>query len=108
MDSGPHDYSFSDFLELPSGLSAWTRIGVAGVMLESYQGGGASFAPVEFIQSLREWCDSHQIQLIFDEVQAGFGRTGRYFAFEHYGVAARSDLLRERHVGIIADFGGDR
>jgi 4-aminobutyrate aminotransferase-like enzyme len=55
-------------------------------MLETYQGGGASFAPVEFIQSLREWCDSHQIQLIFDEVQAGFGRTGRYFAFEHYGV----------------------
>jgi 4-aminobutyrate aminotransferase / (S)-3-amino-2-methylpropionate transaminase / 5-aminovalerate transaminase len=80
----PH-YSFSDFLgSLHSfGLDPHR---VAGVMLETYQGGGASFAPVKFIQSLREWCDAHQIQLIFDEVQAGFGRTGRYFAFEHYGV----------------------
>jgi 4-aminobutyrate aminotransferase / (S)-3-amino-2-methylpropionate transaminase / 5-aminovalerate transaminase len=80
----PH-YSFPDFLESLQafGLDPYE---VAGVMLETYQGGGASFAPVEFVQSLREWCDSHQIQLIFDEVQAGFGRTGRYFAFEHYGV----------------------
>jgi 4-aminobutyrate aminotransferase/(S)-3-amino-2-methylpropionate transaminase len=80
----PH-YSFSDFL---GSLRAFhlDPHQVAGVMLESYQGGGASFAPVEFIQSLREWCDTHRIQLIFDEVQSGFGRTGRYFAFEHYGV----------------------
>ena len=80
----PH-YSFSDFLGSLHALGL-DPSRVAGVMLETYQGGGASFAPVEFIQSLREWCDSHQIQLIFDEVQAGFGRTGRYFAFEHYGV----------------------
>jgi 4-aminobutyrate aminotransferase / (S)-3-amino-2-methylpropionate transaminase / 5-aminovalerate transaminase len=78
-------YSFSNF------LSSLRSFGldpnhVAGVMLESYQGGGASFAPVEFIRSLRDWCTAHQIQLIFDEVQAGFGRTGRYFAFEHYAV----------------------
>jgi 4-aminobutyrate aminotransferase/(S)-3-amino-2-methylpropionate transaminase len=78
-------YSFSDFLGSLRALNL-DPSRVAGVMLETYQGGGASFAPVEFIQSLREWCDAHQIQLIFDEVQAGFGRTGRYFAFEHYGV----------------------
>jgi 4-aminobutyrate aminotransferase/(S)-3-amino-2-methylpropionate transaminase len=78
-------YSFSDFLRSLRAFGLDPG-GVAGVMLETYQGGGASFAPIEFVQSLREWCDSHQIQLIFDEVQAGFGRTGRYFAFEHYGV----------------------
>jgi 4-aminobutyrate aminotransferase/diaminobutyrate-pyruvate transaminase/4-aminobutyrate aminotransferase/(S)-3-amino-2-methylpropionate transaminase len=59
---------------------------VAGVLLETYQGGGASFAPPEYIQALRQWCDRHQALLIFDEVQAGFGRTGTLFGFEHYGI----------------------
>ncbi len=59
---------------------------VAGVIMETYQGVGPDFAPVEFVRQLREWCDRHQIVLTFDEVQAGFGRTGRFWAFEHYGV----------------------
>jgi 4-aminobutyrate aminotransferase / (S)-3-amino-2-methylpropionate transaminase / 5-aminovalerate transaminase len=59
---------------------------VAGVMLETYLGGNASFAPPEYIQELRRWCDEHRALLIFDEVQAGFGRTGKYWGFEHYGV----------------------
>lgn len=59
---------------------------VAGVMTETYQGGNASFAPAEYIQKLRAWCNEHQALLIFDEVQAGFGRTGKYWGFEHYGV----------------------
>jgi 4-aminobutyrate aminotransferase/diaminobutyrate-pyruvate transaminase/4-aminobutyrate aminotransferase/(S)-3-amino-2-methylpropionate transaminase len=59
---------------------------VAGVMLETYQGGSASFAPPEYMQQLRNWCDAHKILLVCDEVQAGFGRTGRMFGFEHYGI----------------------
>jgi 4-aminobutyrate aminotransferase / (S)-3-amino-2-methylpropionate transaminase / 5-aminovalerate transaminase len=59
---------------------------VAGVMTETYQGGNASFAPPEYIQKLRVWCDRHRALLIFDEVQAGFGRTGKYWGFEHYDV----------------------
>jgi 4-aminobutyrate aminotransferase/(S)-3-amino-2-methylpropionate transaminase len=59
---------------------------VAGVISETYQGGNASFAPPEYMQKLRAWCDRHQALLIFDEVQAGFGRTGKYWGFEHYGV----------------------
>jgi 4-aminobutyrate aminotransferase/diaminobutyrate-pyruvate transaminase/4-aminobutyrate aminotransferase/(S)-3-amino-2-methylpropionate transaminase len=59
---------------------------VAGVMTETYQGGNASFAPPEYIQRLRAWCDRCQSLLVFDEVQAGFGRTGTYWGFEHYGV----------------------
>ncbi|NQU11746.1 aspartate aminotransferase family protein [bacterium] len=60
---------------------------VAGVMSETYQGGGASFAPPEFMQALRRWCDENKIVLIFDEVQAGFGRCGTMWGFEHYGIA---------------------
>jgi len=59
---------------------------VAGVMTETYQGGNASFAPPEYIQKLRRWCDEHQALFICDEVQAGFGRTGTYWGFEHYGT----------------------
>lgn len=59
---------------------------IAGVMTETYQGGDSAFAPVEYIKELRAWCNDHDVVLIFDEVQAGFGRTGRFWGFEHYGV----------------------
>ena len=61
---------------------------VCGVITESYQGGGADFLPVEYVQQLRDWCTQNQALLVFDEVQAGFGRTGKMFCFEHYGVEA--------------------
>lgn len=59
---------------------------VAGVITEAYQGGGASLAPAEFMQKLRAWCDENDIVLISDEVQACFGRTGKLFCYEHYGI----------------------
>ena len=59
---------------------------VAAVILETFQGGGASFAPTAYIQALASWCREHGALLVFDEIQAGFGRTGRLFGFEHYGV----------------------
>jgi 4-aminobutyrate aminotransferase-like enzyme len=59
---------------------------VAGVMFETYQGVGPDFAPVDYIHRLAEWCRLNGAVLIFDEVQSGFGRTGKFWAFEHYGV----------------------
>jgi 4-aminobutyrate aminotransferase/(S)-3-amino-2-methylpropionate transaminase len=59
---------------------------IAGVVMESYQGVGPDFAPVPYVCELAEWCKTHDVVLIFDEVQAGFGRTGRFWAFEYYGV----------------------
>ncbi len=59
---------------------------VAGVILETYQGGSAAFAPVEYMRALREWCTRNGALLVCDEVQAGFGRTGTMFGFEHYGI----------------------
>jgi len=59
---------------------------VAGVMMETYQGVGPDFAPVAYVRRLAEFCRQHNAVLIFDEVQAGFGRTGKFWGFEHYGV----------------------
>jgi 4-aminobutyrate aminotransferase/(S)-3-amino-2-methylpropionate transaminase len=60
---------------------------VAALIIEPVQGeGGFYVAPPEFLKSLRALCDSHGIVLIADEIQSGFARTGRMFAFEHSGV----------------------
>ena len=59
---------------------------VAGVMSETFQGREAKLMPTDYAQALRQWCNVHDAALIFDEVQAGFGRTGKLFAFEHYGI----------------------
>jgi 4-aminobutyrate aminotransferase/(S)-3-amino-2-methylpropionate transaminase len=60
---------------------------VAAIVVEPVQGeGGFVVAPQAFVDGLREICDRHGIVLIVDEVQTGFGRTGRMFAIEHYDV----------------------
>lgn len=59
----------------------------AAILIESVLGeGGYVVPPVSFMKGLREICDKHGIMLIFDEVQSGFGRTGKWFALEHFGV----------------------
>ena len=59
----------------------------AAILIESVLGeGGYVVPPVSFMKGLREICDKHGILLIFDEVQSGFGRTGKWFALEHFGV----------------------
>lgn len=61
---------------------------VAAIIFEPVQGeGGFNVAPDAFVKALRALCDEHGILLIADEVQTGFGRTGKLFAMEHYGVA---------------------
>ena len=59
---------------------------VAGVIMETYQGGSAAFAPPEYMKSLRQWCTGHKALLVLDEVQAGFGRCGTMWGWEHYGI----------------------
>jgi 4-aminobutyrate aminotransferase len=60
---------------------------VAAIVIEPVQGeGGFYVTPPELMRRLRELCDEHGILLIADEIQSGFGRTGKLFAMEHYGV----------------------
>ena len=84
------DRSFEGF------LAALERQGVtpdmiAGVIMETFQGGRAAFAPREYIQKLAAWCKEHDIVLTMDEVQACFGRSGKPFSYEHYEITP--DLL---------------
>jgi 4-aminobutyrate aminotransferase/(S)-3-amino-2-methylpropionate transaminase len=65
---------------------------VASIVFEPQQGeGGFIPAPASFVEGLRSLCDEHGIVLVADEVQTGFGRTGRMFAMEHFDVEA--DLM---------------
>lgn len=59
----------------------------AAVVIEPILGeGGYVVPPIAFIQGLREICDRHGILLITDEIQSGFGRSGKWFAFEHFRI----------------------
>ncbi|MEQ1714495.1 MAG: 4-aminobutyrate--2-oxoglutarate transaminase [Hyphomicrobium sp.] len=62
---------------------------VSAIIIEPVQGeGGFNIAPFDFLKGLRALCDEHGILLIADEIQTGFARTGKMFAFEHAGIKA--------------------
>jgi 4-aminobutyrate aminotransferase len=101
----------------------------AAILVESVLGeGGYVVPPKSFIKGLREICNRQKIMLIFDEVQSGFGRTGKWFGFEHFevepdiitvakgiasgmplsGVFASTDIMLKLDVGSIGGtFGGN-
>ena len=101
----------------------------AAILVESVLGeGGYVVPPKSFMKGLREICDRHKIMLIFDEVQSGFGRTGNWFALEHFevvpdiitaakglasgmplsGVFTRTDIMLKLDVGSIGGtYGGN-
>ncbi len=84
------DTSFELFLRTLEEQNVAPR-DIAGVMTETYQGVGPDFMPVEYAKQLEAFCRRYDIVLIVDEVQSGFGRTGKMFCFEHYGI--RPDLI---------------
>lgn len=89
-----HDISVTDSLKAVENLFKVdiAPTDVAAIIVEPVQGeGGFYAAPVEFLQALRKLCDQHGIMLIADEIQTGFGRTGKMFSFEHADVEA--DLM---------------
>ncbi|MDH7482122.1 MAG: aspartate aminotransferase family protein [Armatimonadota bacterium] len=60
---------------------------VAALITESYQGGAGSIIPPgDYMQRLKKWCEERDILFILDEVQSSFGRTGKMFAYEHWGI----------------------
>jgi len=101
---------------------------VAGIIVEPIQGEGGYIFPGEgFLQQLRELCDEHGILLIADEIQSGMGRTGKWFAIEHWGIEpdivcvakgiasgmplgamiARSELMKWEPGAHASTFGGN-
>lgn len=75
---------FNDLDSLRSAIGPHT----AGILLEPIQGeGGVNVADQKYLQGVRRLCDEHGLLLILDEVQCGLGRTGRLFAYEHFGVS---------------------
>lgn len=59
---------------------------ICGFMIEAYQGWGAIFYPPGYIEALADFARKNNILICFDDIQAGFGRTGKFFAYQHYGV----------------------
>jgi acetylornithine/succinyldiaminopimelate/putrescine aminotransferase len=74
---------FNDIDALQSAINRHT----CAIMLEPIQGeGGVKIPSDDYLKKVREICDKHGLLLILDEVQTGMGRTGRLFAYEHYGI----------------------
>ena len=79
-------FAYAPFNDLEAAL-ALVDENTAGFMVETVQGeGGMTAGTPEFIQGLRKACDAHGLLLILDEIQCGYGRTGKFFAHEHYGI----------------------
>ena len=79
-------FAYAPFNDLEAALALIDNT-TAGFMVETIQGeGGVSAATPEFLQGLRKACDEHGLLLVLDEVQCGYGRTGKMWAYEHYGI----------------------
>jgi acetylornithine/N-succinyldiaminopimelate aminotransferase len=79
-------FDYAKFNDLEAAL-ALIDDETAGFLVETVQGeGGMTAGTPEFIQGLRKACDDHGLLLILDEIQCGYGRTGKMWAYEHYGI----------------------
>ena len=79
-------FAYAPFNDLEAALALIDDT-TAGFMVETIQGeGGVSASTIEFLQGLRKACDEHGLLLVLDEVQCGYGRTGKMWAYEHYGI----------------------
>ena len=82
----PKDFFESEIEKLLKDKNLDPDKDLCGFMLETFQGWGAVFYPKEFVEVLMEFAKKYNILVAFDEMQAGFGRTGKLFGYEHYEV----------------------
>ena len=81
-----HGFSHVPFNDVAA-MEAAVSSASCAIMLEPIQGeGGVNVPSADYFREIRRICDKHNLLLIFDEVQVGMGRTGKLFAYEHFGV----------------------
>ncbi len=86
FDPLPGGFAYAEFNNLESVKRAVTSKTIA-ILFELIQGeGGINVAEREFVKGIHAFCKEKDLLLIFDEVQTGMGRTGKWFAFQHYGI----------------------
>lgn len=79
-------FKYAEFGNIES-LKSQVTDATCAVLIEPIQGeGGVRMAPEGYFQALRRFCDERKLLLIFDEVQTGIGRTGKLFAYQHFGI----------------------
>ena len=90
---------FGDLDDVAKAIDAET----CAILLEPIQGeGGINIPPAGFLEGLRELCDRHGMLLILDEVQTGMGRTGKWYAHQHWGVTPDIVTLAKALAGGVA------
>ncbi|MDB2665432.1 aspartate aminotransferase family protein [Gammaproteobacteria bacterium] len=82
----PEDFFNNEIEQLLKEKGLDANKDLCGFMLETFQGWGAVFYPVDFVKALMAFSKKHDMLVTFDEMQAGFGRTGKLFGYEHYSV----------------------
>ena len=87
----PRKYFRDSIKELIEKNNIDPKTDLCGIMMETFQGWGAVFYPKEFVQEVAQFAKENDLLLTFDEMQAGFGRTGELFGYMNYGV--EPDLL---------------
>lgn len=82
----PEDFFNHEIEQLLKNKNLDANKDLCGFMLETFQGWGAVFYPIDFVKALMTFSKKHNMLVTFDEMQAGFGRTGKLFGYEHYSV----------------------
>jgi putrescine aminotransferase len=106
----PFEPLLPDFVSVPFGDAAAVESAItkhtAGVILEPVQGeGGICLPPDGYLETVRKICDNRKILLILDEVQTGFGRTGKWFACQHWNVVPDILVLAKALGGGVMPIG---
>lgn len=87
-----HDVSFAPLDDIDAVYKYFHQGNVAAVIIEGIQGvGGVHIPPIKFMQQLSHLCSQFGVVLILDEIQSGYGRTGKFFAHQYVGI--RPDLI---------------
>jgi len=84
--NNPREFFYTEIEQLLKDKKLNADSDLCGFMLETFQGWGAVFYPKEFVHALVDFAKKHNMLITFDEMQAGFGRTGKLFGYEHYGI----------------------